>query len=140
MFTKGYNGQYLSTKKTQRPPANVIKIFDQFMDFENEEYKHISIKWNLRFFGQDFDLDGDEYKTWKFFAKKYQQHLDLQDKIYLPIIRIERKLFFEGKRYHNEVKVRDQKMVINWDSFEEFNESFVKIIECSLPTATCMTQ
>ena len=96
------------------------------MDFEN--HKSIAVKWDLRFFGKNFDLDINQYKAWNYFASSYHEFLDLQDAVYLPIIRLERKLFFEGDTYHKEVSVRKTKMAINWSSNEAFNNSFKAII------------
>ena len=106
----------------------VKEIFDEFMDLNN--YSEVKVVFNkYRFFGRKQDLPNTNAINLFFeFNAKYDSRLNDKDKVYLPLIRLERKIIFENQRYGQKVQTKNKSVNIKWGSIELYVESMNEII------------
>ena len=115
----------MATKATQRPCKAIIEIFDDFLDINgNNNFKRLM---KYRFFGTKLPPPTIIDIFLKFDATINKDLADM-DKIYFPLLRIERKLIFEHTKYKNEVASKKMVFKINWNNEHELQQSIKPII------------
>ena len=123
--TIGEDARYLSTKSTQRPPKEVVAIFDELLDFNgNEKFRNLM---RYRFFGTNLP----EYARLQIFLdydSRINDDLSDLDKVYLPLLKIERKIIFEYPKYAYKVISKKREYCIKWDDANTMEESMARII------------
>ena len=80
-----------------------------------------------RFFGTDLPCD-QALQTFLDYDERINADLSDLDKVYWPLLKIQRKLIFEYQRYAYKVKSKKVNYVINWKDADTLEESLKKII------------
>lgn len=125
MYTIGEDARYLSTKSTQRPPKEVVAIFDELLDFNgNEKFRNLM---RYRFFGTNFPEHG-RLQIFLDYDSRINDDLSDLDKVYFPLLKIERKIIFEYPKYAYKVISKKKEYCIKWDDANTMEESMDLII------------
>ena len=123
----GIDGQFLSTKQTQRPRNKaVMEVFEYIMDLENNP--EINRAFKLRFFGLTPCRDEENMQRLYNWMSLEIDSLEQQSMVFEPVLGIMRKLCFETDKYYEAVRVRKKMMALDWTSDESFEKSLDAII------------
>ena len=98
------------------------------------DYPDIKTIWiKYRFFGRTEDLpDEDKMDIFWKFNDKFDLRLNDKDKVYIPLIRKERKIIFENKNYGDKIQAASIEVNIKWTSNDEYAQCMNTIISIFL--------
>lgn len=82
-----------------------MDIMDLFMDFNN--HSKVSTDFEYRFFGEIL-LKSEDYAKWEKFGIENVDSFYFKDKVYKPMLELERRLIFNSNKHHDKVKIRGQ--------------------------------
>ena len=115
----------MATKAKQRPSKEVIEIFDELLDVDNnDELKHLM---KYRFFGTSIPPKNDVDIFLNYDSMINEDYVD-QDKIYWQILKLHRKCFFESQKYQEKVISKKMQFELIWSTPDTLAECFEAII------------
>ena len=121
----GEDAKYLATKANQRPSKAVIAIFDELFNLNgNAKFRNLM---RYRFFG--FTLPEDDIiEVFLDYDSRINLHLSDKDKVLCPLIKVQRKIFYEFEKYGRRVTSKKVAYDINWADADALEESMNEII------------
>ena len=118
-FYTGMDGQYLSSKKCERPSNDVIMdVFEDFMDLDN--FPEVKRAMKFRLFGLNPCADDQAVDIVYNWMKLDKVELEQQNKVFEPVLALIRKLCFDHDKYSENVIVRKKKFEFDFDNNETF--------------------
>ena len=80
-----------------------------------------------RFFGTDLP-EQDVIDLFLEYDAKINEDLSDMDKIYYPLLNIQRKLIFESKKYQNKITSKKNQFIMIWENLQSLTDCFDAII------------
>ena len=102
-----------------------MAIFDELLDFNgNEKFRNLM---RYRFFGTNVP-DAARLQIFLDYDSRINDDLSDLDKVYLPLLKIQRKIIFEHPKYGSKVISKKKEYIIKWNDAKTMAESMDLII------------